>query len=181
MGIGTRNYKELRGKEVYIFCEEEGSWSDLFITPEWSKMLNFMKERVVPDLTVKVFYGFLSDVTYIPNDRSGLNTYVVVTSPDDEDKGCCLEVATTETEDQIAAAIEHIISGSGGLGVFSVEEIEIDNIFFLFGEELTLYVSADPHGTDEDVLCTAENIIKKIAAATADDDIVEVNITNEQE
>ena len=181
MDIGTRSYKELRGKEVYIFCEEEGSWSDLFITSEWSKMLSFMKGRVFPDLTVKVFYGFLSDVTYIPNDRSGLNTYVVVTSPDDEDKGCCLEVATTETEDQIATAIEQMVSGNGGLGVFSVEDIEIDNIFFLFGEELTLYVSADISSTDEDVLYIAENIIKKIATATADDDVVEVNITYEQE
>jgi len=151
--------EELKKKEAFIVCGDEDEDSgEIFITDNWDDLTTYMK-TLSPgvDSSARVFHGIIYPAEFLPTSFNKETVYLVYQNPDDEQEGFVSE-ADTESVGGVAEDIASIIEG-GGLNVFN-SELNIDDIYLLYGYQLQTCMSVDEDELDDQIIEACSEIVE---------------------
>jgi len=143
------------GKEVF-FVGLDGDSDEIgdFDTFHTLEGLNKHLENVNPyaEQNLTVVHGYLTSAECIP-EEIGRGVYLIVTSPDEIDTGCIYEF-TSADPNKLAELIEEILERDKD----GLEKVTIDDIFILYGYEISLGCTVRDEELDSELLDTSEQI-----------------------
>lgn len=140
---------------------------DLTMCETFQELNEYLKSlRTDIDEGTMVLHGMVTSARYIPADV-GSNVYVVVQDPSHPGSGCIYE-----TEYPDSRSIETMITNFIKRGDEYYDHISIDNVFIVYGYELTLGFSADEEELDEEAFGRCEMIANNVK------DITEADLTD---
>ncbi len=160
---GGVDYSKFIGKEVFLCTEDESSWTEFFITKDWSTLIEYMKALNNPSTDVIVAHGILMESMYIPEDRKRKDLFLLATSPDEGMKGCLFEVGKNETIRDVALTIEGMVEeGSVFSAAYADSELTIENVFLLYGKKLSTFICPNDDDVDEEMIETVKELYNEM-------------------
>jgi len=112
-----------------------------------------------------VLHGIITSARYIPAEV-GRNVYIIVQDPDDPGSGCIYETDYPDSDDLVALITEIVT-----LGDEHYKLIDIDNVYVMYGYEVSTGFSVDEGELDEELFEQCEEVVKHIKEAPTDDQI----------
>jgi hypothetical protein len=143
------------GKEVFVVGTDgdvETGDIDVFDTVE---ELNEHLSRLNPiaESNITVIHGILTSAEYIPDDI-GHGAFVIALDPGDPDTGAIFEVMETDPS-KLADIVEDLVTNEGGSIYTAANElgtVTIEDVFIIYGYELTLGYSVSEDEVDEGII-----------------------------
>jgi hypothetical protein len=153
--------------EVYVVGTDNtvSTSGELTVCDSLEDLLTYLKSKNIsinPDL--RVLHGVLTPATVIPKDLKGRQPFILLVDPDSVDHGIILDSDTEDSCAELASEIEEILNSEEGVSFF----FEMENVFILYGYELSLTLSIDEDDIDEEIVSdcleigkAAKNLSKK--------------------
>jgi hypothetical protein len=138
-------------KEVYVVGPDStvSDSGELVVLPSFEDLLSHLTTKSVSiNSDLRVLHGVLTPARAIPSDLKGRQAFILLKDKDQEDHGVLLDSDSDDDYMDLAGEIE---------GVLDSEEIasffyEIDDVFILYGYEISLVLSVDEEEIDETVI-----------------------------
>ena len=146
-------------KEVYVVSPDSITEvsGDLAIFDSLEDLLEYLKTKNVSiNSDLRVVHGVLTSAKTIPKDLRGKQAFIILTDPGVDDHGIVLDSDSEESEElaeEVVGRLEHPEATTWLL--------EIEDVFILYGYELTLTLSVDDEDIDEDIIATCLTIAKE--------------------
>jgi hypothetical protein len=160
------------GQEVFALVpvgeiSEEEILSFFYTLEEANKYIEEYSEEDMEDM--RVLHGYLTSAKIIPSKFHGVFPYIIVENPIDPGSGAVVE-SDADLPAELASQIEKILAEADK--VASDAEYEIENVFILYGYEITLQLDFNNnnklHIDDFDVndlqLTDARKVVRDIEA-----------------
>jgi hypothetical protein len=153
--------KEYIGKEVFIVAySEEETTGGVFITDDWEALTTYMNLLSVDcDYDKRVLHGVLTAASVLPQSIMNKNVFVISLNPNKNDEGVCVDLGTSSVE-EVAKCVEKFITESHVIAFDT--EVDIDDVFILYGYQLPLCLSVSYSELDEEVIDTCEGMLQEI-------------------
>jgi len=138
-------------KEIFIVCEEEDQdFGEMFVTDNWSDLKTHLK-TLTPDTDseMRVFHGVITPAEFLPNSFHGKSVFIVCQDPDDLQKGNAIE-AVSDTPEGLSEDISRLLD-YGTVHLFN-GELDIDNVYLLYGYQLQTCLTVDGDELDEEII-----------------------------
>jgi len=137
-------------KEVYVVGVDVTTSisGELKICDSFEDLLKHLKTKnasVTSDL--RVIHGVLTAAKTIPKELHGRQAFVLLKDPDEDDHGLLLD---SEAEDYIELGEE--IKEQLDTGEAASFFFEIEDVFIVYGYEMTLTLSVDEDDVDDDII-----------------------------
>lgn len=144
------NYmKDYLYKEVYVV----GADNQLTVTGELNLYLSFedllaylKTKNVSINSDLRVLHGVLTPAKIIPKDLKDRQPFIILQDSMIYDQGIIID--SDNNYDELAQEIEEALSNEETAQYF----FEIDNVFILYGYEISLTLSADEDDIDESII-----------------------------
>ena len=143
--------------EVFVVCgDEDQDVGPLFIADNWDDLDVHLKS-LIPDVDAgtRVFHGIVTPAQFLPDNMYGKSAFVICQDPDDPEKGCVVE-ASCDTSDELAEDISKTLD-YGAIHLFT-SELDIEDIFILYGYQIQTCICCDEDELDEEVIEACEMI-----------------------
>lgn len=106
---------------------------------------------------VRVLHGLLTPARAIPANLDGRSAFILLADPDKHEAGIMLD-SDADTCTELAEEIEKIMSSSE----ISTEIIDIDDVFILYGYEISICLSINEDDIDDDAIKDCVKIAKAV-------------------
>lgn len=136
--------------EVYVVGTDVtiSAGGDLVVCSSFEDLLNYLGAKNVSiNSDLRVIHGVLTSAQSIPKDLKGLQPFILLKSPEN-DHGILFDADADDDCAELAAEIEKILE-SGEIASFF---FEIDNVYILYGYELSLTLSVDEGDLAEEII-----------------------------
>lgn len=159
-------------KEVYVVGTDNtvSTSGELTVCGSLEDLLSYLKSKNIsinPDL--RVIHGVLTPGTAIPKDLKGRQPFILLQDPDNSDHGIILDSDTEDDCRELASEIEEVLGSEEGVSFF----FEMENVYILYGYELSLTLSIDEDDIDEELIsdCLLIGAAAKNLSKEEDDDV----------
>lgn len=139
--------KHFLNGEIFLAGTDDGG--PLYVCAALRLLNKWLMEEctISMDSSLRAFQGYLTDVNTIPGDLKGKTAYIVVEDPDEDNAGIIID-NSFDDPDFLAAEIEGLI----GTSIGSVIIVSLENIFILYGHEMTISMSVSEEAVDEETM-----------------------------
>lgn len=110
------------------------------------ELSDHLEEIFVNDGIISAFHGVITPASVLPTDIGILGAYVIAR---DKDMACIIEASTENTLEDIMDIIQNLANGGESQ---KYEEIDIDNIYVLYGYELDVMFTTSEDEIDESAI-----------------------------
>jgi len=147
------------GQEVFVIASDEQSHNaadtsrEFHICDSIEDLREKMKDLEVQDVDeLRVVHGVLTHAAALPPDLKDRTAFVLVASPLDDEDGFMVESGDTleHVEESVRELIEH--------GIGYCYDLEIEQIFVVYGYELTIVLSINDDDIDEETLDSCHQV-----------------------
>lgn len=138
-------------KEVYVVGVDHNlsAGGELIVCGSFEDLLNYLKTKSVSiNSDLRVLHGVLTSAQTIPNDLRSRQPFILLQDPRSSEHGILLDSDTDNDCNELASEIERILEGEEVASFF----FEIDDVYILYGYELSLALSVDEDDLDEDII-----------------------------
>ena len=137
--------------EVYVVGADHtvAAGGELTVCGSFETLLDYLKTKNVSiNSDLRVLHGVLTSAKTIPADFKNRQPFVLLQDPDSEDHGVLLDPDTENDCKELALEIEMMLESEEIASFF----FEIDNVYILYGYELSLTLSVDEDDLDEEII-----------------------------
>ena len=154
-----RALEKFLGEECFVLGNEEGTshFDNIEAFSEMDEIQAALdKLNVIEEESKMILYGTLMEATILPSDLHGKDAYIIVVDQY-EDYGIIASVTTGKVED-LAKTIEDFITPS------PTDQLQpdIEDIFVLYGQEITVVGRIRADDIDEEVSDTCNKITAEV-------------------
>jgi len=138
-------------KEVYIVGPDSviSAAGELTICESFEDLLNYLKTKNVSiNSDLRVLHGILTSAKSIPKDLKNRQPFILLEDPESSGHGLLLDPDTDNDCKELASEIERVLTSEEVASFF----FEIDQVYILYGYELSLTLSVDEDDLDEDTI-----------------------------
>lgn len=146
-------------QEVYIVGVDStvSAHGELTVCPSFEDLLTYLKTKNISvNSDLRVLHGVLTSAQSIPKDLKGRQPFIMLVDPDDESQGILLDSDTDDAYEELADEVENTLRNPEAATFF----FEIENVFILYGYELSLTLAVDEDDLDEDIITDCLKISK---------------------
>lgn len=156
-------------KEIFLAYNEEGNNNqhgasvEIFVTTELMTMVEYLRRLTTSlDYDIVVLHGILTKASSIPKNLRGKKAYIILEDIYNADQALILEVGT-QSDKGLAEKINALIEGKGGSlpslpwRNYAVD-VDIEDVFILYGYEVSVILSLDEEELDEEIIDTCKKI-----------------------
>lgn len=157
--MGTKNIKlsSAVGREILLLHDDDEESGNVacFVANSFNMLASYMKETLCSnaDQNIRVIHGVLTKANFIPKNIHNKTAYVIA-----EDPLCynniSIDEASVSTTEGISDDITQLFKYGG---VFEIP-VKIENIYILYGYELSVYPIIDEDDVDEETISTCIKI-----------------------
>ena len=164
-------------KEIFLTYSEEGNNNqhgasvEVFVTTELMVLVEYLKRLTTSlDYDAVVLHGVLTKAASIPRNLRGKKAFIILEDIYNADQALVLE-AGVQSDKGLAEKINALIDGDDKHLAplpwrnYAVD-IDIDDVYILYGYEVSVILSLDEEEIDDEVIDTCKKIAKD--AATID-------------
>jgi len=146
-------------KEVYVVgtdCAVTIS-GELTVCGSFESLLNHLKTKNVSiNSDLRVLHGVLTSAKSIPKDFKDKQPFLLLEDPDSKEHGIVRD-ADADSCEELATEIMTILDSEEVASFF----FEIENVYILYGYELSLAMSVDDDDLDEDIIETCIEVAEE--------------------
>jgi len=153
--------------EVYVIGVDStvSTHGDLTVCDSFEALLNYLKTKNVSiNSDLRVLHGVLTSAKSIPKDLMGRQAFLLFKNPEDKG-GIMLDADTDDDYNELASEIEMCLENEELASFF----FEIDDVYILYGYELTLTLSVDEDDLDEEFVADCLQIGRAARQLKEDD------------
>lgn len=145
----------LMGSEpIYIVAQCDGGVGPIYAFDSMSELKDHLEEVDFYTEEVSVLYGSCIPATAIPENTTGVEMYLVVEN--DDLNGYVIPLELDDDEERVTDVISVLINGSPDQDEGS--QVTMDNLFILYGTELTIRITVLEDDVDSDLVETYKNM-----------------------
>lgn len=154
-------------KNVYVIGydsneAETGKRESLQIIDDSTEIIAHLRSRdAITDYDIKVLLGWLTPATVLPKNLRGKIPYILVQSPNIS-YGFIIE-SCAESGKELSKEVEKILDIAD---IYINDDVGIENIYILYGQELNVTLSLDEDYFDEEVISSCEKIVDEVKQIT---------------
>lgn len=161
-------------KEIFLTYSEEGNNNqhgvsvEIFATEELMVLVEYLK-RLTPslDYDTVVLHGVLTKASSIPRNLRGKKAYIILEDIYNPDQALVLE-SKTNSDKELSEKINALIDGNDNhLSPMPWRncsiDADIDDIYILYGYEVSVILSLDEEELDEEIIDTCKKIANDAA------------------
>lgn len=148
-------------KEIFLVYNEEdynkGFPIEIYVTSEFMELVDHIN-KLIPslDFGIKIVHGVLTDASVLPKNLRG-RTALIIT-----DDVCVLNHAlvlesNAQSDKDLAIDINSLLTHNKFM-----KPLDIDNIYILYGYEISTILSLNEEEIDEEIIDTCQKIINDI-------------------
>lgn len=154
---------KLFGQEVYVITESsEFEPGDTVIVGDWAELTAALgKYSPMINSDVQVYHGFLNTAMGLPSNLRSRTPFVIMYDSADLSSAIVYESAS-ETVEDLATEIEEVVNTGADYSI----DVDIDNIYILYGYQLETCISVSEDELDEEQLGTCEAVCKDAMRGT---------------
>lgn len=156
-------------KEVYVVGADHiiSSGGDLVVCPSFEDLLIYLKTKSVSvNSDLRVLHGVLTSAKTIPKDLKSRQPFILLQDPQTADHGILLESTADDDCSELAAEIEGVLTSEEAASFF----FEIEDVYILYGYELSLALSVDEDDLDEDIIADCLEIADAASNLNTEDE-----------
>jgi len=156
-------------REVFIIGTDNTMVSDgeLEICETFEDLLTFLKRKnAMVDSDLRVIHGVITPATAIPRDLQSRNVFFLIKDPTDESRAVLKDSDSEDDFIELADEIEKML-GSEEIASFL---FEIEDVYIVYGHELTLALTVDEDDLDEEIIASCLEIGEAAKNLKAEDD-----------
>lgn len=138
-------------KEVYVAGPDSTvtTSGELTICGSFEALLNHLKTKsVIINSDLRVLHGVLTSAKTIPKDFNHRQPFILLKDPDSNDRGIMLDADAENDCNELASEIERLLENGEVASFF----FEMDDIYILYGYELSITLSVDEDELDEEII-----------------------------
>ena len=138
-------------KEVYIVGPDSlvSDSGELTVCEFFEDLLNHLKTKNVSiNSDLRVLHGILTSAKSIPKDLKSRQPFILLEDLSSSGQGLLLDPDTDNECEELAQEIERVLTSEGIASFF----FQIDQVYILYGYELSLTLSIDESDIDEDII-----------------------------
>ena len=158
------NLKESVGKEIFLIAEDEIAESEMVVYDNPHDVFTYLSTLMPEtDFSTKVYHGMLMPAKVLPSVLHTKNCYVLAlrlihVKGSLTLKGCIFESDCEGRNDILADEIEELVNSKDKVDF----EVDIDNIFVLYGYELQVCLAIDEESIDDEVIESCGKVVAEI-------------------
>jgi len=137
--------------EVYVVGPDSvvSDGGELTICSSFEDLLNYLKTKNVSiNSDLRVLHGVLTSAKSIPKTFKNKQPFILLKDPEANDHGVMLDPDVDNDCNELATEIERMLGSEEAASFF----FEIDDVYILYGYELSLTLSIDEDDLDEDII-----------------------------
>lgn len=144
-------------KEIFLVYNEEdnneGPPVKIYITSEFMKLVDHIN-KLVPslDFGIKILHGVLTNASVLPKNLRGRTAFVIVDDVTVLDYALISESYAQSDKDLATAINSSLVYNS----------LNIENIYVLYGYEISTILSLNEEELDEEVIDTCQKIVNDV-------------------
>jgi len=146
-------------KEVYIVGADSALSisGELTVCSSFESLLEHLKTKNISiNSDLRVLHGVLTSAKSIPKDFKDKQAFLLLEDPDSKDHGIVRD-ADADSCEELAAEIMTVLDSEEIASFF----FEIENVYILYGYELSLTMSVDEGDLDEDIIETCIEVAEE--------------------
>ena len=145
--------------EVYVVGADSivSSGGELTVCGSFETLLDHLKTKNVSvNSDLRVLHGILTSAKTIPSDFKNRQPFILLQDPESTDHGILLDPDAENNCKELAQEIERMLESEEIASFF----FEIDDVYILYGYELSLTLSVDEDDLDEEIICDCLEVAK---------------------
>ena len=147
-----------RNKEIFLIYNTDRHLSDLsakiYITSELMDAINYIN-KLTPslDFRTKILHGILTKATTLSKNLRGKTAFVITDDVYDTNKAT-IDESDAQSDKELAEAVD--------MALLCSQSSDIDDIYILYGYEISIILTLDEEGLDEEIIDTCQKIVSDI-------------------
>ena len=149
------------GQEVFIIGPDTQltSGGELRVFDDFGDVSDFLLNKDAKLTTdIRALHGILATAEIIPSNLRGSTIFIIIINPESRDEGILLE-SSADCGQELADEIKTIIKEPDEFTNF---EYEIDDVFLLFGYEMSLVLTLDEKDISNKLMETSDAVYTDI-------------------
>lgn len=148
-------------KEIFLVYNEEdnnkGSPIEIYITSEFMELVDHIN-KLTPslDFSIKILHGILTNASVLPKNLRGRSVFIIADDVSVLNHALILEPEAQSDEDLAIAINSLLVHGK------FIKSLDIDNIYILYGYEISTILSLNEEEIDEEIIDTCQKIINDV-------------------
>jgi hypothetical protein len=154
--------------EVYVVGPDStvSIGGDLTVCSSFESLLEYLKTKNVSvNSDLRVVHGVLTSAKSIPKDLKGRQAFILLRDPADDDLGMLLDADADDDYNELGTEIERVLESNEVASFF----FEIDDVYILYGYEMSLALSVDEDEIDENIIHDCKSIAIEARKLNAED------------
>ncbi len=145
-------------REIFLVYNTDEHLSDLsakiYITSELMDAINYIN-KLTPslDFRTKILHGILTKATTLSKNLRG-KTAFIITNDIYETQQAAIEESNAQSDKELAESVD--------MALLCSQSSDIDDIYILYGYEISIILTLDEEGLDEEVIDTCQKIVSDI-------------------
>jgi hypothetical protein len=150
--------KKYCNKEIFIVYNEEDNHEDLpvelYITSEFMELVGYIN-KLTPslDFGIKILHGMLTNASVLPKNLRGRTAFIIVENAYNLDHALISE-SDAQSDKDLADVINSLLLHNKSINLLNME-----NIYILYGYEISTILSLNEEELDEEIIDTCQKII----------------------
>lgn len=122
---------------------------ELIVCESFEELLTHLRTKNVSvNSDLRIVHGVLTSAKSIPKDLKSRQPFIILKDPSSPDYGIILDSDTDDDYNELASEIESVLASEEIASFF----FEIDNVYILYGYELTLTLAVDEDDLAEEII-----------------------------
>ena len=151
--------KDSCNKEVFLVYNDEqndeGISTELCVISSFMELVDHLK-KLIPniDYETKILHGILTNAFSLPKNLRGKTAFIIINDSRNPNNALILEADTT-SDKNLVSTIMSILAGD--ILVFNIFP-KIENMYILYGYEISTTLSLNEEDVDEEIIDTCQKI-----------------------
>lgn len=152
--------KDNCNKEIFLVYDDEqndkGTPSKICIVSEFMRLVDYLKE-LTPNIDsgTKILHGILTKASVLPKSLRGKTAFIIISSNYKTDLALVVE-SDAQSDKDLASTIETMLKYNRSS---YTTPLKIENIYILYGYEISVTLSLDEEEVDEETITTCQKIV----------------------
>jgi hypothetical protein len=122
---------------------------ELTVCESFEELLVYLRTKNISvNSDLRILHGVLTSAKTIPKDLMGRQPFIILKDPDSKDHGILLDSSADDNYTELATEIEEALESEEVASFF----FEIDDVYVLYGYELSLALAVDEDDIDEAII-----------------------------
>lgn len=156
------NLKDDCNKEIFLAYNEEnneGNIAEIYVTKNLMDMVEYLKRLTTNlDCDIKILHGILTEACGIPKNLRGKSAFIIVEDLYNTDHAIIMD-SEAHSDIELANSINAILK-YGDHNTNLMTKPEIEDIYILYGYEISIILALDEEELDEEIIETCKKIAK---------------------